>query len=178
MKLIGMLMVSLLLAMQLHAAELTTFQAGDPIYASELNGNFLELEARINALTLNAQQGSEGLAGEPFNIFLPGNSDPVALEPGYDYYITDAIWPQFIRSFSSCSSSSGNPYARAATTVGGINFILEVPAQGAGGTCSIVGNSVSLKTPVVVSGDQSLASYDTLNTGLRVIGYRVSVLSP
>ncbi|MQX53918.1 hypothetical protein [Alcanivorax sediminis] len=174
MKQFGVFLLALLGVTQAQAAELTTFQAGDPIYASELNGNFQELEARINALTANVSHSEQGLAGEPFNYFLPDNGAGgyFTLETGYDYYITDAIWPLGVMSESSCN---GALIAKVRTAA---QIILEVPARGGGATCGHIGDAVSLQTPIVIKNGEPVGAVDSRSRGVRIIGYRVPISTP
>src|SRR5690606_34130702 len=149
-----------------HAAELTTFQAGNPITASEINQNFSELESRINALDAELDAtASPSIPGEPFSYKVSAGST-TALPSGYNYYITDAI--SLIGSVypTNCTASSGITIIRYDGT-----DILEItPLKGS--ECSYAGNHIRLNTPVLLTGGANLSVFPN-DESARIIGYRV-----
>jgi len=149
-----------------HAAEITTFQAGDPITASGINQNFSELEARINALDaeLNAGYGSS-IPGEPFSYKISAGS-ATALPTGYDYYITDAI--SLIGSVypTNCLPTSGITIVR----YDGADILEITPLKGS--ECSYAGNHIRLNTPLLLTGGANLSVFPN-DESARIIGYRV-----
>lgn len=154
-----------------YAAELKTFTAGSPILASEINANYVELEARINAL--NAQVQSAGIPGEPFNYAIQGAAK--VLPAGYKYYVTDII---FVRNAEILGCINDSRTLRVFSDISG--DLIEVPATithyQVSNYCVFYGSQLHLVTPILVNGGESLThNFGTSTVNYpRIIGYRIA----
>lgn len=150
-----------------HAAELVTFQSGDPIQASGINSNFTELEARINALESQiAASGS--ISGEPFR-YGTFASNEIALATGYNYFITDLIYGLGVVATGSCSGEGVHHGTLSGSTVG---TITRIPPGAGGGSCVGTGSHISLNTPIAIPGGETLTW--SARAPLTLVGYRVA----
>lgn len=156
-----------LISGMVNAAELKVFTAGSPILASEINANFAELEARINALNAQVQSASAGIPGQPFNYYLETTDH--TLGAGFKYYITDVLIEENVLTQTCSGGSSVSPYSVSSNVSG---LILKIsPIVMDGGTSCIVGSSrLHLTTPILVPGGEVL----THAGKVRIIGYRIA----
>jgi hypothetical protein len=147
-------------------AELTTFLAGEPIEASSINGNFSELEARINALEALID-ASGGLPGEPVNLGI-GAGGNLALQAGFTYYITDIVFGLGVASAGSCGFTGGIKAGELSGDT--LGLIVRIPPSGGGGTCTATGRHMSLQTPIAIPAEETLTWAAPAH--VRLIGYR------
>jgi hypothetical protein len=156
-----------------HAAELITFGAGDAIQSSEINGNFAELEARLNALESQISAAG-GLPGEPFNYVL-GLGGSISLGAQFNYFVTDVILEMGAGTMT-CTGTNGQYRALylaelAGNTIGSITRVQPVVGGAYNGSCAVTGSHISLSTPIVIPASETI-SWNGAPGYIRLIGYK------